>query len=108
MTGYALVWFMNPFYLIGQDATMADLVNDISGPQRAGRVVIDKTGLTGTYDFALAAPPLSLPPVLQQAVDDAGVPTLQEGLKQLGLALVPSKGPVDEIVIDHIERPDTN
>jgi uncharacterized protein (TIGR03435 family) len=46
--------------------------------------------------------------VLQQAADDAGVPTLQEGLKQLGLALVPSKGPVDEIVIDHIERPDTN
>jgi uncharacterized protein (TIGR03435 family) len=99
---------MNMFYVTGQDATMADLVNFLSGPQRAGRVVIDKTGLTGTYDFALGAPPLSLPPVLQQAADDAGVPTLQEGLKQLGLALVPSKGPVDEIVIDHIERPDTN
>src|SRR6202790_5226857 len=50
---------------------MADLVNILSGPQRAGRVVIDKTGLTGTYDFALAAPPLSLPIVLQQAADDA-------------------------------------
>jgi uncharacterized protein (TIGR03435 family) len=108
MTGSVLGWMMNPFYLYGQDATMADLVNILSGPQRAGRVVIDKTGLTGTYDFALGAPPLSLPTFLQQAADDAGVPTLQESLKQVGLALVPSKGPVDEIVIDHIERPDTN
>jgi len=106
--GYVMGRLNSPFYLNGQDATMADLVNNLSMPGRAGRVVIDKTGLTGTYDFVLAAPPLSLPPVLQQAVDDAGVPTLQEGLKQLGLALVPSKGPVDEIVIDHIERPDTN
>jgi uncharacterized protein (TIGR03435 family) len=96
------------FYLTAQDATMADLVNNLSIPGRAGRVVIDKTGVTGTYDFVLAAPPLDLPPILQQAADDAGVPTLQGSLKQLGLELVPSKGPVDEIVIDHIERPPEN
>jgi uncharacterized protein (TIGR03435 family) len=106
--GYVMARLNSQFYLNGQDATMADLVNNLSLPDRAGRVVIDKTGLTGTYDFVLAAPPLSLLPVLQQAVDDAGVPTLQEGLKQLGLELVPSKGPVEQIVIDHIERPDTN
>ena len=106
--GYVLARLNSQFYLNGQDATMADLVNNLSMPGRAGRVVVDKTGLTGTYDFVLAAPPLNLPPALQQAVDDAGTPTLQEGLKQLGLELLPSKGPVEEIVIDHIERPDTN
>jgi len=106
--GYVMARLNSQFYLNGQDATMADLVNNLSMPGRAGRVVIDKTGLAGTYDFVLAAPPLFLSPMLQQAVDDAGVPTLQEGLKQLGLEIVPAKGPVDQIVIDHIERPDTN
>jgi len=30
------------------------------------------------------------------------------GLKQLGLALQPGKGVVDQIVVDHVERPETN
>ena len=107
LTGYVLRWF-DPFNLVAQDVTMADLVNIISVPDRAGRTVIDKTGLTGAYDFSLPISPGLLPTQLQRAGEDAGVPSLQEGLKHLGLALVPSKGPVDQIVIDHIERPPEN
>jgi uncharacterized protein (TIGR03435 family) len=42
------------------------------------------------------------------AAEDAGVPTVFEGLKQLGLQLVPAKGPIRGIVVDHIERPPDN
>jgi uncharacterized protein (TIGR03435 family) len=87
---------------------MAELVNSLSGPNRAGRVVIDKTGLTGTYDFTLPIPVGQMPDQLQQAVEDAGVPSMFEGLKQLGLQLVPAKDPVRGIVVDHIERPPDN
>ena len=102
MTGYALGWFMNPFYLIGQDATMADLVNDISGPQRAGRVVIDKTGLTGTYNFIFNASICSPPCGPEQGA------SISSALQELGLKLQPAIGPVQNIVIDHAERPTEN
>ncbi|HEY4378909.1 MAG TPA: TIGR03435 family protein [Acidobacteriaceae bacterium] len=108
VAGHVMGWWGSPFYMNAQDATMADLVNMLSGPDRSGRVVLDKTGLDGTYNFVLPLTPRPLPAQIQQIADDAGVPSLQTGLKQLGLALVPAKGPVDQIVIDHIERPDTN
>ena len=70
------------------------------------RPLIDKTGLTGTYEIHLkfsmenpAAASGTGPelPDLFQAVQD-----------QLGLKLVPAKGPVDVLVIDHIEKPSEN
>ena len=53
LTGHVESWF-DPFRLVCQEVTIADLVTVLSGPDRAGRVVIDKTGLTGTYDFTFA------------------------------------------------------
>jgi uncharacterized protein (TIGR03435 family) len=71
--------------------------------------VIDKTGLTGTYDFTLNAvpePPLtagdSTPPVTD------GPSVFSAVQEQLGLKLVPTKVPVETIVADHIERPTPN
>jgi uncharacterized protein (TIGR03435 family) len=107
MSGKVLAWF-DPFNLTCQDTTMAELVNSLSGPNRAGRVVIDKTGLTGAYDFNVPIPYRPLPEQFRQMAEDSGVPSFLEGIKQLGLALVPDKGPIDGIVIDHIEKPETN
>jgi len=84
---------------------MAYLVNSLSGDNRAGRIVIDKTGLTGNYNFTV---PMPYSPMPQQMQEDAGVPSIFQGLKELGLQLVPSKAPVDGMVIDHIERPSEN
>ena len=70
--------------------------------QAAGRVVVDKTGLTGVYEFTLN---YNQNP---SAASDAGGDTvsiftaLQE---QLGLKLEPDRGPVRVLVVDHIERP---
>lgn len=60
--------------------------------------VVDSTGLKGEYDFRLTWAPPS---------DDDG-PTLFEAVRQqLGLKLVPGKGPLDVLVVDHIERTPT-
>jgi uncharacterized protein (TIGR03435 family) len=81
-----------------------------------GREVIDKTGFTGRFglhlefanDDALAGVPNPIGPEVS-APADAGKPTLFTAIReQLGLKLEPSKGPVEVLVIDHMERPTEN
>ncbi len=72
--------------------------------QRLGRPVIDKTGLTGWYDFDLAFAPLA--PPTAGAPADPSRPTIFIALEeQLGLKLQTTNGPLDVIVIDSIEQP---
>ena len=70
-----------------------------------GRTVIDKTGLTGLYDFTLIYSDVD-------ADADASAtsgPTVFTALEeQLGLRLEPAKGPVPVLVIDSIARPSEN
>jgi uncharacterized protein (TIGR03435 family) len=74
------------------------LVVNLSG--NVGRVVIDKTGLTGTYDFELTWAPDNQP--------DAGPSIFTALQEQLGLKLQSAKAPVDVVVIDHLEQPSEN
>ena len=88
----------------------------------AERQVIDKTGLTGAYNFTLIytgnLPGDSLLAPDVPGVDrsyDASVeayskrPDLFTALKeQLGLKLESARGPVETMVVDHIERPSEN
>ena len=104
LTGKVLSWF-DPFTLVCQDTTMAELVNSLSGPNRAGRVVIDKTGLPGAYNFTVPIPYAPLP---QQLQDMSDAPSMFEGLKALGLQMVKSTGVIDRIIVDHVERPAEN
>ena len=75
------------------------------------RTVHDKTGLTGEYDIDLSWTPEDQ---LQEASDKAATgtdlkPSIYAAVQeQLGLKLVPSKGPVDTLVIDHLELPTPN
>lgn len=79
-----------------------------------GREVIDKTGLTGTYDFSLKWTPLQA--TATPGGESGSAPSANaEGAslftaieEQLGLKLVPIKGPGQVLVIDHIERPSEN
>ncbi len=76
-----------------------------------GRPVIDKTGLTGNYDFTLSFL-TELPPGINQDNLPPGLldrPTIFDALKQqLGLKLEPQRGPVEYYVIDHVEKPAGN
>jgi uncharacterized protein (TIGR03435 family) len=88
--------------------SMAELAELLSGPFRAGRPVIDKTRITGTFKIQLlyardASQFPNLPP------ENADTPTILEAVKgQLGLELVPARGPDKILVIDHIEEPSPN
>ena len=74
-----------------------------------GRPVIDKTGLTGHFDFTLKfTRETGAPPGPDSGTND-DAPSLFAALEeQLGLKLVNSKGPVDTLTVEHVEQPTEN
>jgi len=63
----------------------------------AGRPISDRTGLTGYYAFTL-----------EVGGPNDGVTIFTALQEQLGLKLESARGPIDMLVIDHIERPTEN
>jgi len=106
-----------PGHMDGSDATMPQLAASLSGTT-GDRLVLDRTGLTGSYDFTLVWTPeqLPLPPGVPPEVlenlpnrPSADGPSLSTALQeQLGLKLESGRGPVEIIVIDGAERPSEN
>jgi uncharacterized protein (TIGR03435 family) len=73
--------------------------------------VLDKTGLTGTYDFTLDWSTellRSLPGEKSTPASVEEADPIFAALKEVGLKLQPATGPIDIIVIDHVERPSEN
>jgi uncharacterized protein (TIGR03435 family) len=99
---------------VAQSYSMASLADLLSEPFAGiGRPVVDKTGLTGTYNFTLnwsvysARPPMPSPASGEAAAPDDS-PSIFTALGELGLKLQPATGMVDTIVIDHVEKPSEN
>lgn len=74
------------------------------------RTVIDKTGIKGKYDFTLKyAPDHDGPLGADNGTPADDAPSLFAAIEeQLGLKLQPDKGPVDTLIIDHVEQPTEN
>jgi uncharacterized protein (TIGR03435 family) len=72
------------------------------------RPVFDRTGLTGTFDFSLEWSMASGSALLTSEPEDAEPTFLQALQDQLGLKLEAQTGPVDVLVIDHVEEPTPN
>jgi uncharacterized protein (TIGR03435 family) len=68
-----------------------------------GRPVVDKTGLTSTYNFTLD---WSIYSASAAATNDAT--SIFTALGEIGLRLEPSTGSFDTVVVDHVERPTEN
>ncbi|HTY63320.1 MAG TPA: TIGR03435 family protein [Acidobacteriota bacterium] len=112
--------------IIAQSVPLDFLVQILA--RQLGRPVIDKTGLTGAYDFILewtpesgpglgpgfgspgASVPGKEPPRLDSpAPDEPNGPTIFAAIQeQLGLKLESRKAPADIIVIESIEKPSEN
>lgn len=116
-TGHAGMMRMGPGQLTGQGVPIATLVNLLA--QQLRQTVIDKTGLTGTYDLDLTWTPDpgsspmfkgndGAPPRADSAPDSAGPSIFTAIQEQLGLKLQSVKGPVETLVVDHIEMPSEN
>jgi uncharacterized protein (TIGR03435 family) len=74
-----------------------------------GRPVLDKTGLTGKYDFELEfmpniPPGQMLPPPGASLPESDPAPSMADALKKLGLGLVANKAKLDVLVIDKAEK----
>jgi len=94
--------------------------------QQLGRMIVDKTGLDGLFDFELTFSPEglgspfggALAPPLPPAGGPTGptpaasaadpVPSLFTAIQELGLKLESAKGPVEVLVIDSAEKPTPN
>ena len=67
------------------------------------RQVVDETGLKGMFDFTLEWSPDEMKP----GAENAGASLFTALQEQLGLKLEGRKGPVDVLVVDHIEKAPT-
>jgi len=85
--------------------TIDQIVAELRG--HLGAPLVDKTGLTGSYDVDM----VFVPEKRKQKLDADVVlgPSLEEAVKEtLGLRLVKGKGPVDVLVIEHLEKASEN
>jgi uncharacterized protein (TIGR03435 family) len=103
--------------LVAQGLPISSLTPTLT--QQTGRTVIDKTGLTGKYDFTLDLPggqrpmPMAKPPDGSEAganstSDDSGPSIFTLVQDELGLKLESTKAPLPILVIDHVEQPSVN
>jgi uncharacterized protein (TIGR03435 family) len=88
---------MSQGHLSGKGVPVAALADRLSGPVfQLGRPVVDRTGISGLYDFTL-----------DWGSDDS-TPSLFTALQeQLGLRLEAQKGSVEVLVVDSMERKPT-
>jgi len=106
--------------IMGQSVPLDLLVQVLS--QQLGRIVVDKTGLKGTYDFTLewtpdqgqglgpgfAAPGEPPRPDSSAPAESSGPSVFSAIQEQLGLKLESQKAPVEIIVIESVEKPSEN
>jgi uncharacterized protein (TIGR03435 family) len=96
--GEATMMMVGPTGITATATAIDDLTESLSDD--VGRIIVDKTGLSGRYDF-----------VLKTAGDEGqgnanSEPSIfTEVQEQLGLKMVPGKAPIDTLAVDHIERP---
>jgi uncharacterized protein (TIGR03435 family) len=88
--------------MTAEGVSMKDLAGTLTN--QVHRTVIDKTGLAGSFDLGMK---WSSDEVTEAQPDAA--PGIFTALpEQLGLKLQPAKGPVDTLVVDHVEMPSEN
>ena len=94
--------------IAGEAVPVSTIAGILSG--LAGRRVLNKTGLMGRYDVDLRyAPDSGQPGAAPEPTDSPDGQSLFGALQtQLGLKLESTRGPIEILVVDHIERPSPN
>jgi uncharacterized protein (TIGR03435 family) len=95
--------------IVGNGQPM-DRVADVLKGQFTGidRHIRDRTGLAGMFDLVVEWSRSSDAVQTPSEPVDAPPPFIEALQRQLGLRLTSTKGPVDVLVIDHLERPTEN
>jgi uncharacterized protein (TIGR03435 family) len=87
--------------------TLQMFASTFSGYDNFDRPIVDRTGLTDTFDMWLEWEPAGVAQARPEGVEPG--PTFQQALQdQLGLKVESQKALVDVIAVDHLERPTEN
>lgn len=89
--------------IVGQSVSMRYLADYLTGI--VGRAVVDRTNLTGGFDFQAEA---SFTPSATSDKRSLVTDAYLDALPQLGLSLNSQKMPIEILVIDHAEEPSPN
>jgi uncharacterized protein (TIGR03435 family) len=85
------------------DHTMPDFI-DILMSFVQERQIVDETGLTGAFDFSMTVAPAAL-----RSSDGTDKATeIFRSVEPLGFKLIPKRGPIEVLVIDHLDKPSAN
>jgi bla regulator protein BlaR1 len=117
-TCYSMMSRRGPMGMLmgSRNTTMPLLAGGLLGPSGVDHPIVDQTGLKGGVDFTLEWAPdssslfgrLPLPPGVEPPPQADG-PSFTDALRdQLGLKLESTKGQVQFLIVDHIERPSEN
>ena len=98
--------FSRSGHLAGRAAAFPAFVLGLSNS--ADRIVFDRSGLSGGFDWDLQWTPDPFPGVEQPNAADSGTSLFTALQEQLGLKLESTRGPVEVLVIDHVGRPSEN
>jgi uncharacterized protein (TIGR03435 family) len=90
-------------YLSGGTRTIAQLTPVLQSMVR--RPVIDKTGLTGTFDIDLRWSPAGDARAVESVAADEAASIFTALQEQLGLKLETSRAPFDVVIIESLQRP---
>ena len=103
-TGCGGFQMLRPGRLTGHAVTTSLLAATLPGS--VGRVVLDRTGLSGVFDLDLDWTPEQAPALGTAALPPTdGVSIFTAVQEQLGLKLEPTESQLDVLVIDHVEKP---
>jgi uncharacterized protein (TIGR03435 family) len=89
-------------YAVGGNQTIAGLATFLSN--RSGRPVVDKTGLTGNWDYNLEFASGAAAANSPDNPSDPSPELVTAVREELGLKLESKKGPIEILVIDHMEK----
>ena len=103
--------------ITGQGVALAILIPTIS--RELDRLIVDKTGLTGNYDFVFQYTPETYHPPsnlgegggassMPIPPDFGSISIFTAVQEQLGLKLESVKAPIEVVVIDHVQKPSGN
>ena len=99
-TGFFCSVSISPDGLVFRNAGMTRLIGFLG----VDRPVVDRTGLTGAYDFTLRREPRTEGPKTEPSADAFSSSIFTAIQEQLGLKLEAKKMPVDVLVVDHAEK----
>jgi bla regulator protein blaR1 len=92
----------------GRRVNMDTIAASLGGMESMDRPILNRTGLSGVFDFTIEWSHQLQSLSANPTTETSGLSLFQALREQLGLKLEPQTGPVDVLVLDHVEEPSDN